>query len=114
MFEDDFILRTVRQIAELAARLLGKVEEGEKTDDVEDELDGAYRTLFGPKADLIRRLDPATVAHMCRTPEQLGGVAELCRVEAALFAREGDEDEAERLLARADDLARLAQSRLAT
>jgi len=103
VFEDDFILRTVRQIAELAARLLGLVEQGE-TEGVDDELDRAYGTLFGAKADLVRRLDPATVAHLCRSPEQMQAVIDLCRVEAALRDSEGEEAEAERLRARAEAL----------
>jgi len=103
---EDYVLRQVRAVAAMLARIAGLRIDG-ATDEARLELERAYSLLLGPRGDLIRRVDPKTAATLLGSPETIQTLAQLLREEAA---QEPDADRKLALEARAAELASQAAS----
>lgn len=82
MLRDDFLMRTIRQLAEVIARIAGLTKEG-KHDDALAALDGAYHAHVGMPKAMVDRLDPATVA-VTFGPEKSMVIAALLDAESSM------------------------------
>ncbi len=82
---EDFLMRQVRMMAEIIARITG-LRRGGRAPEAAAELERAYGELLGPQTDLVRRFDPATAATLVGEPERVLVLARLCREEAAQAA----------------------------
>jgi hypothetical protein len=88
VFEDDYVLRTVRKLAQALASLLGAAAAG-KHDDAEEALEEGYEVALGPHRSMLDLLDGATLARLIDDPRRISGLADLCDAEAQLRTREG-------------------------
>jgi hypothetical protein len=61
MLREDFVMRMIRQLAEVIARIAGFTREG-KHDDAAAALEEAYRSHLGMPKSMVDRLDAETVA----------------------------------------------------
>jgi len=98
MFQRDWLLRLVEQIAETVAKALGLAKEG-RHDEAKRELNGAYSAL-GISRDLVGRLDASSIRMMAG--DKLPALVKLLETEIEIVRLAGDEDMArrrERLLA---------------
>jgi hypothetical protein len=103
---EDYVLRQVRAVAAMLARIAGLRLDG-AIEDARQELDRAYSLLLGSRAELIRRMDAKTAATLLGSPETIVTLSQLLREEAAL---ENDADRRGALEARAAELAAQAAS----
>jgi hypothetical protein len=117
MFEDDYLKRMVKQIAALAARLLGVQRRDDEEVESEaggdpplppspralDEIEQAYGHLFGLPPGLIDALDARGVVGLLRREDDARALADLLELDAAVCTRLGNADRAarRRVLARA-------------
>ncbi len=93
MLVDDYVMRQIQKIAELCAAL---VASGDPPEALEVQIADAYRALTGLPADMIDRLDGASLAGLVSGPEAARALAELLRADAERMAHEGDGDGAAR------------------
>ena len=63
MIKDDWLMRTIRQLVEALARVVGLAKAGQ-VDDAKRELERLYGTQLGMPRKMIDRLDAATVLTM--------------------------------------------------
>lgn len=96
----DIVLRWIRQLAALVARLL-RGDRSLTMMIVREELAQAYATLLGPIDRLAAHLDPAQVAELLIDPYRIHGYAELLALESALERFDGRAESAQRLAERA-------------
>lgn len=101
---DDYILRQARAIAAILARVAGLRLEG-STEEARTGLEGAYATLLGSQAGLIRRVDPSTAAKLIGSSGKILSFAALIEEEAEQERAAGRKD---LLRARAEELKRQA------
>ncbi len=94
---DDYVLRQIRAVAAMIARMMG-LRLGGEIEEARTELEEAYTLLLGPQAALIRRVDAATAIRLVGSVERLSAYAQLLEEEAAQGA---DEARAGSLRARA-------------
>jgi hypothetical protein len=80
---EDYLLRQVRAIAAMLARMAGLRASG-RDDEARLELEDAYGLLLESRAELIRRVDARTAATLLGSAEKVFALAELSREEAAL------------------------------
>jgi len=92
MLRDDFLMRTIRQLAEVIARIAGLRKEG-KHDEATAALEAAYHSHVGMPKAMIDKLDAATVA------ATFGG--EKSMIIAALLDAEGRSERANEIRAAA-------------
>lgn len=78
---EDYVLRQIRGIAAMLARLAGLRLSG-SVEEARAELEKAYGSVLGPQAELLRRVDSRTAAKLLRDPERILGLAQLLREEA--------------------------------
>ena len=86
MFEQDYLLRLVKQLAALVGRVIGLRGRDEE---VVREVDAACGDLLGLPPGALDRLDGATIAGLLRDPELMRQMAELVDEEAAALERLG-------------------------
>ena len=98
---EDYVLRQVRAVAAMLARIAGLRLDG-AIEDARLELERAYSALLGSRAELIRRMDAKTAATLLGSPEAILTLSQLLREEAAL---EGDAVRKTELETRAAELA---------
>ncbi len=103
---EDFLLRQVRAIAAMIARIVGLRLSGELVE-ARAELERAYRTLLGAREDVIPRVDPSTAAMLLGSSEAVLLYARLLREEAA----QAEETRSRALLQRARDVAAAGAAR---
>jgi hypothetical protein len=103
---EDYVLRQVRAVAAMLARIAGLRLDG-AIEEARLELERAYSLLLGSRADLIRQIDAKTAATLLGSPETIHAYAQLLREEAA---QEPDEEKKGFLQARATELASHAAS----
>jgi hypothetical protein len=102
---DDYVLRQVRAMAEILARIVGLRLDGDP-EMARAGLEEAYATLLESQAGLIRRVDPATAAKLLGSSEKTLSFAALVEEEAE---QEKDEGRRAQLRARAGELRRRAE-----
>ena len=103
MFERDYLMRAVRQVAQVLARVLG-LRQQNKQEEADRELDELYRGLVPFDRELLDLLDPQTLAAMLRDPDRIRAVCQLLTFEADEADRRGDPTRAERGRRRAQAL----------
>jgi hypothetical protein len=92
---DDYLLRQASALAEILARIVGLRLDG-KPEEARAGLEGAYATLLGSQAGLLRRVDTATAAKLVGSSEKILTFAALIDEEA-----EQEKDEGRKALLRA-------------
>ncbi len=109
MFFDDYLLRQIKQIADLALALAAR-KSGQSYEDLDSQLREAYRSLLGMDPELVDPLSAESLARLLGDPDQVRALALLCRAHGDLCASRGDQSGARRrfekalaLLAFADD-----------
>jgi hypothetical protein len=102
---EDYVERTIRQIAEAVARLLGFARSGQH-ELAEIELDHLYVERLGLKRSLVARLSVDTLAALLGDKKSVA--IELLRAEAELRLAQGRTADSRDLLAAADALRRMA------
>jgi hypothetical protein len=98
---EDFVLRQVRSVAAMLARIIG-LRVGGQTEEAKAELERARRELLGSQSELIGRVDAITAAMILGSRERIQAYADLVREEAE---QESDLSRRALLTARATELA---------
>jgi hypothetical protein len=109
---DDWLLRELRLLGAVLARMLGLRNGGQLREAVQA-LDDAEGELLGPLAGVVPRLDSATAAHMLGGPQRVAAWARLLHERAELLRLSGDETGGALAGARARELAAEAWARAA-
>jgi hypothetical protein len=78
---EDYLLRQIKVVGEMLARILGLRLSG-KGDEARTELDKAYELLLGPRTALLRRIDAPTAAALLGSPDAILALARLFNEEA--------------------------------
>jgi hypothetical protein len=86
---DDYVLRQIRKIGELAQALAARRSEQEY-EDVEAELRAAYRSLLGMDVDLVDPLSAPSLARLLGERDQIRALALLLRAHGDLCVSRGD------------------------
>lgn len=94
---EDFILRQLRAVAAMLARIVGLRISG-RADEARAELESAYTLLLGTRGELIRRVDERTAVRLLGSREGAVAFADLLTQEALL---EDDPSHRSRLESRA-------------
>lgn len=97
---DDYLVRQVKALAAVLARLAG-LRLGGNIEEARAELTKAYSSVLGSQAELLRRMDSHTAAKLLGSPERVLALAQLLNEEAA---QEGDAVRAASLRFRAVEL----------
>jgi hypothetical protein len=95
MFERDYVMRAVKQVAQALARVLGLRQLG-KQEEADRELDELYRGLVPFDRELLHLLDPQTLAGMIREPERVVAICRLLAFEADEADQRGEPERAQR------------------
>lgn len=111
MFEDDFILRSIRQLAAAIAKIAGLNQRGEHERALAD-ADGAWGELLGElPREMADAVDSRTLAGMLRHPDRIRVASQILEEQARALAGMGDATAAARRARRALEL-RLEAERL--
>lgn len=94
-FEQDYILRLAKQLANLVARLLRLRDDG-RVDEALTECDAAYGELFGLPSGLVDAMEASELAKLLGDTQRCDMMAELLETEARLCTARGHGDDAER------------------
>ena len=89
MWEDDYILRAVRQLADAIARIAGLNHRGDH-DQALAEAEQAWGDLLDLPAGLAGAVDSRTLAGMLREPARIRIAAQLAREHARALTGKGD------------------------
>jgi hypothetical protein len=100
-FDHDFLMRQIRQLAQVVARLVFRAVEDGSCDAAVGEVRKAKAVAFGVEVGLLDRLEPASLALLVRDGESLRTLAWVTAQESDLRARMDRSAEAARLRARA-------------
>src|SRR5512143_1094192 len=100
-FERDFILRQIRRIAQMVARIVLRAREQASYESGLEAVRAAVADGLGMDYGVLSRLDPASVALLVREGEVLRTLAWIAAQEGELTAGAGDAGGAERLRRRA-------------
>jgi len=103
MIERDYIMRLVQQLATVLRRIL-RLQEQEKYDQAQQEVEEAYGELLGLERELLISLAPATAAPLLGETGKTKLAARLLQAEADLAGRRGDVESANNLQTRALEL----------
>ncbi|MFN8177776.1 MAG: hypothetical protein U0167_07610 [bacterium] len=79
---EDYLLREIRAVAVMLARILGLRTSG-RLEEARVELEKAYDHLLGPRVELFRKLDSRTAADLVDSPDRTLSLARLVHEEAA-------------------------------
>jgi hypothetical protein len=107
---EDYLLRVIRQMGAVLARMLG-LKNGGQVHEAAQALDDAEGELLGPLAEVVPRVDSATAAHIISDPQRIAAWARLLHERADLLRLAGDTPGAELAAARAGELAAEAWAR---
>jgi hypothetical protein len=88
MFENDYVMRIVKQVVEAIARML-QLSDGGDHERALREADDAWELLGVPR-ELVAAIDTSTLAGMLRRPEAMRLAAELSVNEARVLEAKGD------------------------
>ncbi len=100
MLFDDYVLRQIRKIAELVAAI-GTRASGQGFEDLEAELEEAYRSLVGMDRQMAERLAPESLARLLGEPRQVRALATLMKAHGDLYEARERIDAASRMWERA-------------
>lgn len=90
MFRDDYIIRLIKQLAAVVARLVGKREVGDY-DGALTEVGKAWDDLIGqPPRELVDLVDSHTFAAMLKEPARMRVAARLLIEEGKSYAGKGN------------------------
>ncbi len=109
MFEDDFILRAVKQAAVMLARALGMKLAGQQEQALQT-VEATYDELLGPSREFLDSVDGATLYRLVANVEVARALASACALEAALREEAGERGRALQRAQQARDLLLAAQS----
>jgi hypothetical protein len=99
MFEQDYIMRMIKQLADSLARIGGcKVEEN--YEEAFRQIDSALGKLLGLDVRLLRMMDAESIASMLSNNHQLLVYLKLALEEADILRRMDEHPKADRLLQR--------------
>lgn len=107
---DDWLLRELRMLGAVLARMLG-LKNGGQLREARQALDDAEGELLGPLAQVAPRVDAATAAHMISEPRRIAAWARLLHERADLLRLAGDDGAAALAAGRARELAAQAWTR---
>ena len=103
MFEDDFVLRAAKQLAQVLSRIMGLRQQG-REEDAERELEGLYRGLVPFDPQLFELLDTRTLASMLTDAARLRVLCEVMMFDGDGAAERGRRERAQRTWRRALEL----------
>ena len=103
VFHRDFLLRMIEESAAALARALLSSEEGNDAV-TREEVDEAYGALLDTRRELFERLDSESAGLLLAQPERIRAVANVCRVDGELLAKQGETDRSEERFVRALEL----------
>ncbi len=103
MFEDDFILRAVKQAAVMVARALGLKQAGQQ-EEAQQTLGEAYDELLGPSREFLDSVDGATLYRLVANVEVARALAAACALDAGLREQAGERSKALQRAQQARDL----------
>ena len=109
MFENDYIKRLVKQVAELGARISGMKREG-RIDEALEEMREAYGKILATDGEMLAMLDGVSAARMLKDAQTMKTYAQLLLQEADLHDQNGDAAKSESRRARALAVYRHAQN----
>lgn len=89
MIREDYLMRLIRQLAEVLARAAG-FNTRRKYDEAVDELQRAWDELLETPRNLLEVVDDATLAELLREPAKMRIAAQLLAEEARAIAGKGD------------------------
>jgi hypothetical protein len=89
MFEDDYILRAVKQLGAAIARIAGLNDQAEH-DEALAAADQTWSDLLGIPAGLAASIDSRTLAGMLREPAKIRLAARLVHEQARALSAQGD------------------------
>jgi hypothetical protein len=89
VFEDDFVLRMVRKLAQMVAAVLGAAAAG-KHEEAEQALEEGYQAALGPHRPMLDLLDGASLASLLEGPEHVRALGQLCEAESQLRSQQGN------------------------
>ena len=89
MIREDYLMRLIRQLAEVLARAAG-FNTRRKYDEAVDELQRAWEELLETPRNLLEVVDDATLAELLREPAKMRIAAQLLAEEARAIAGKGD------------------------
>ena len=104
---DDYLMRLIRQIAEVLRTLRGRLDGGDSAAELLPEIRAAEDELLGGRAAMLRMLDPRTAAQIMGGSDAVRVWAGLLRLEADALRRDGQAGAASAVAARAAALERL-------
>lgn len=96
LFQRDYILRLVQQVAQGIARAMGLIKE-RKLEDADAELASGYSTL-GLDRGLVGVLDAAGLARLLGDEDRIAAAVRLIAYDARLWLAQGDQRRGARLL----------------
>jgi hypothetical protein len=96
LFQRDYILRLIQQVAQVIARAMGLITE-RKLEDAEAELASGYSTL-GLDRELVGVLDAAGLARLLGDDDRIAAAVRLIVCDARLRLAQSDPRRAARLL----------------
>jgi hypothetical protein len=112
--EDDFVLRQIRLIVEMIAKLIEKLMRAEPAEvdreKVRQSIDDAYKRLLNMDRQLFETLDVSNLARMLRDPDRIEHTVRLMQAEGDLLRACGDQSAADRRYRRALGLLKAAGS----
>lgn len=88
MIREDYVLRLIRQAAQLLARVL-KLKDEQQVQQAQVTLEQAFEALLGPERKWLREVDTGTVALLLDDPEVMRMLARLTVTEAELLEAQG-------------------------
>ena len=94
-FEDDFMLRQLKQLVELVAAAL-RLKQPEDEERAQAEIDDLYRRLLNMDRTLFETLDAASVARLLGDADRALHVALVMHAEAQLWESQGEQARARR------------------
>lgn len=103
MLIDDYVMRQVQKIAELAAAI-AKGSSSAGPDDLEIEIEAAYRELIGIDSALVDTLAGPSLLGLLQDDRQRAALADLLEAHAAVAEAKGDLGRAERRREKATSL----------
>lgn len=104
MYEEDYILRTIRQLAQAIARISGLNQRAEHVEALR-EADRAWGELLGDiPPDMASSVDSHTLAGLLRQPARIRLASQIAREQARALAGQGDAAGAARRARRALEL----------
>jgi hypothetical protein len=89
MFENDYVLRLVKQLGAALARVLGLKKAG-RLEEAQQAIDEAWSELLGLPPGLLGSLDEHTLRGMLKHRDACAAAADLLDAEADLLAARGD------------------------